>query len=386
MEQSLEQDAEEADQTSALQQAAQNADASVAGGRSRGSGGSGGSRRSRRSLFGLLRTADTLASFPDALGALGHNSVTIGADDLVSLAVFVNDIIPVIAGMVALRSGRTADALTGFPDTLGTLIHNSIAISADDLVSLAVFVNDIIPVVAGMVALRSGRTAGALTGFPDTLSAFFQNLLTLGANDVMSAIEVVVITNVIPADVIGCYGLVDGLFRTADTLTGFPDTLSAFFQNLLTLGANDVMSAIEVVVITNVIPADVIGCCGLIDGLFRTADALTGFPDTLSACSQNSIANAANIIMGTIVIVNIFLFDSGCPAIVIGSCCKRCRSHGQNHCTCQNSREQTAHELFVLHKKIKSPLHNKVYFSKQGLLPPMRGKRHSVSETRGRMH
>lgn len=142
----------------------------------------------------LVVAADALAIGVDAGSILLHNVAAVFADDLMS-AVAVVLIGPVVAHVVALGLLCTAGDADAILVVAGDVCgNNCTAVSADNVVS-AVAVVHIGPVVAHVVAgVLSTAGAGALAVLTvNTLSSFRHNCTALSADDLVSAVAVVLV-------------------------------------------------------------------------------------------------------------------------------------------------------------------------------------------------
>lgn len=142
----------------------------------------------------LVAAADALAIGVDAGSILLHNVAAVFADDLMS-AVAVVLIGPVVAHVVALGLLCTAGDADAILVVAGDVCgNNCTAVSADNVVS-AVAVVHIGPVVAHVIAgVLSTAGAGALAVLTvNTLSSFRHNCTALSADDLVSAVAVVLV-------------------------------------------------------------------------------------------------------------------------------------------------------------------------------------------------
>ena len=222
--------------------------------------------------------------------------------------------------------------------------NNCTAVSADNVVS-AVAVFHIGPVVAHVVAgVLSTAGAGALAVLTvNTLSSFRHNCTALSADDLVSAVAVVLV--------------LEGAVRAGvatDTGAGLKNAgCDLIIGDLAVLidSVNTVMGCIDL----NISGA---GFFNRLCSFFVSTDTeSTGFGTNVSTLSiilksarhivRPDYPSAVSLVMDNIMMSRISGLILGMFAISCNS--ESSRSHGQNHCACQHGGQKAA-ELFQFHK------------------------------------
>lgn len=332
----------------------------------------------------LVAAADALAFGVDAVSMLLHNVAAVFADDLMS-AVAVVHIGPMVAHVVALGLLCTAGDADAILVVAGDVCgNNCTAVSADNVVS-AVAVVHIGPVVAHVVAgVLSTAGAGALAVLTvNTLSSFRHNCTALSADDLVSAVAVVlVLEGAVGAGVAadtgaglknaGHISVIDGavlvdsvnmmmrsidhgvgsanflrLGSAADALAIGVDTRNSLRNGLAAVRADDVVGTIVQILVHPVV--------------FRVVAPAGVGSGRLGIAADTGIAVLEHTIRFTLIIFAILIKGldkmvgaihrgiAGAGFFKVSSGSESSRSHGQNHCACQHGGQKAA-ELFQFHK------------------------------------
>ena len=332
----------------------------------------------------LCAAGDADAILVVAGDVCGNNCTAVSADNVVG-AVAVLHILPMVAHVVALGLLCTAGDADAILVVAGDVCgNNCTAVSADNVVS-AVAVVHIGPVVAHVVAgVLSTAGAGALAVLTvNTLSSFRHNCTALSADDLVSAVAVVlVLEGAVGAGVAadtgaglknaGHISVIDGavlvdsvnmmmrsidhgvgsanflrLGSAADALAIGVDTRNSLRNGLAAVRADDVVGTIVQILVHPVV--------------FRVVAPAGVGSGQLGIAADTGIAVLEHTIRFTLIIFAILIKGldkmvgaihrgiAGAGFFKVSSGSESSRSHGQNHCACQHGGQKTA-ELFQFHK------------------------------------
>ena len=332
----------------------------------------------------LCAAGDADAILVVAGDVCGNNCTAVSADNVVG-AVAVLHILPMVAHVVALGLLCTAGDADAILVVAGDVCgNNCTAVSADNVVS-AVAVVHIGPVVAHVVAgVLSTAGAGALAVLTvNTLSSFRHNCTALSADDLVSAVAVVlVLEGAVGAGVAadtgaglknaGHISVIDGavlvdsvnmmmrsidhgvgsanflrLGSAADALAIGVDTRNSLRNGLAAVRADDVVGTIVQILVHPVV--------------FRVVAPAGVGSGRLGIAADTGIAVLEHTIRFTLIIFAILIKGldkmvgaihrgiAGAGFFKVSSGSESSRSHGQNHCACQHGGQKTA-ELFQFHK------------------------------------